>query len=442
MNLTPADLAAFARLGIPVELVGTAHIERVTDAEAREKYGINGSGDRAGIIFPYCDPLTGLRHTARLRRDRPDVEDGKETKKYLAPYGDKRHLYFVPGCAELVNDSTVPIVLVEAEKSGLALTAWAERTGQRLLPVGLGGCWGWRGRIGKVENPNGDRVDEVGALPELRICATGRKTYILLDANASTNVKVQQARAALAQQLRKQGADVRILELPAADGVNGPDDYIAACGDEAMSSLFARSEGGAALLAEVESFIRRYIVATDAEIILITIWAIHTHMMKAAKSTPYLAITSAEKQSGKSRLLEVLELLVHKPWMTGRVTAACLTRKIDAEHPTLLLDESDAAFNGDKEYAEALRGILNTGYRWNGVASCCVGQGANITYKDFHTFGAKAIAGIGKLPDTVADRSIAIKLKRRAPTEQVQDFDSDDLEHEAKAIRQQRQDGV
>ena len=159
-------------------------------------------------------------------------------------------------------------------------------------------------------------------------------------------------------------------------------------------------------------------------------------MMQVARSTPYLAITSSEKQSGKTRFLEVLELLVYKPWMTGRVTAACLTRKIDAERPRLLLDESDTAFGGDKEYAEALRGILNSGYRWNGLASCCVGQGANITYKDFHTFCAKAIAGIGKLPDTVADRSIAIKLKRRGPSEHVQDFDCDNLEHEATALRQ------
>ena len=46
--------------------------------------------------------------------------------------------------------------------------------------------------------------------------------------------------------------------------------------------------------------------------------------------------------------------------------AACLVRKIDAKRPALLLDESDAAFNGDKEYAEVLRGFLNTGYRRGG----------------------------------------------------------------------------
>jgi hypothetical protein len=99
-----------------------------------------------------------------------------------------------------------------------------------------------------------------------------------------------------------------------------------------------------------------------------------------------------------------------------------LVRKTSAEQPTLLLDESDAAFNSDREYSEALRSIFNAGFRRGGVASLCVGQGANLTYKDFPVFCPKAIAGIGRLPDTVADRSIPIELKRRRPSEGVERF--------------------
>ena len=97
-------------------------------------------------------------------------------------------------------------------------------------------------------------------------------------------------------------------------------------------------------------------------------------------------------------------------------------RKINAEAPTLLLDESDAAFAGDRDYAEALRGVLNCGHSRNGTVSLCVGQGANLTFKDFQVFCPKAIAGIGRLPDTVADRSIPIRMKRRAPDETLQRF--------------------
>jgi hypothetical protein len=41
-KLTPRDIEMFSRLGIPGELIGKAGVERVTDPEAREKYGIRG----------------------------------------------------------------------------------------------------------------------------------------------------------------------------------------------------------------------------------------------------------------------------------------------------------------------------------------------------------------------------------------------------------------
>jgi hypothetical protein len=99
-----------------------------------------------------------------------------------------------------------------------------------------------------------------------------------------------------------------------------------------------------------------------------------------------------------------------------------LTRKIDAQAPTLLLDETDAAFSGNEEYSEALRGILNAGHRRGGKCSLCVGQGAAISFKDFSVFCSKAIAGMGGLPDTVQDRSIPIRLVRKAPNEKVERF--------------------
>lgn len=180
---------------------------------------------------------------------------------------------------------------------------------------------------------------------------------------------------------------------------------------------------------------RRYVVMTESQALVVALWIAHTHVFDAADATPYLAVNSAEKQSGKTRLLEVCELLVANPWLTGRTTAAVLPRKIDADHPALLLDEGDAAFSGPKEYAEALRSVLNTGQRRGGCASCCVGKGAEISFRDFSTFCPKAIAGIGKLPDTVADRSIPIRLKRATPGERIQRFRRREVEPEAAMLR-------
>src|SRR5713226_5221074 len=126
---------------------------------------------------------------------------------------------------------------------------------------------------------------------------------------------------------------------------------------------------GAEVLTSVYEFVRRFVSLSEPQAAVVSLWVAHTHAIGNADATPYLAITSAEKQCGKTRLLEVVQTVVANPWPTGRVTAAVLVRKIDADKPTLLLDESDAAFGGEKEYSEALRGILNTGHKLGGVAS-------------------------------------------------------------------------
>lgn len=110
----------------------------------------------------------------------------------------------------------------------------------------------------------------------------------------------------------------------------------------------------ATLLESIIAFIRRFVVLNQQQAEAIALWVVHTHAIDAADATPYIYITSAAKRCGKTRVLEVLDLLVARPWFTGKVSAAALYRKIDKEKATLLLDESDAAFNGEREYAEAL----------------------------------------------------------------------------------------
>jgi hypothetical protein len=119
--------------------------------------------------------------------------------------------------------------------------------------------------------------------------------------------------------------------------------------------------------------------------------------------------------------------------LTGSVTAAALARKIDTAHPTLLLDESDAAFKGDPQYAEALRGVLNTGFKASGTFSRCHGPGFEVL--DFSTYCAKAIAGIGSLPDTVASRSIPIRLKRKSAAERTERFRLRKVQAEGSRLR-------
>jgi hypothetical protein len=329
----------------------------------------------------------------------------------------------------------VPIILVEAEKSVLSLTAWAERVGRKILPIALGGVYGWRGKQGIKETANGERVPETGPIPDLNVCRDGRVTFVLLDANCRVNPMVQAARRDLVAQLRKQEAEVRILDLPARDGINGPDDLIAIRGDEAMTKVLDGEVDGASLLSDVEAYIRRFLVLTPEQSTVLAIYVLHTHVFAALRFTPYIQVWSAIMQSGKTRLLEVLKLLVANPWMTERTTAAALVRKIAKDAPTFLLDESDTAFSADKEYSETLRGILNAGFQKGGCANVCVKRDGDWVVDELPVYSPKVIAGIGmeKLPGTVRDRSIPIELKRRIQgREHVADFE---LDEEIDAVR-------
>ena len=53
------------------------------------------------------------------------------------------------------------------------------------------------------------------------------------------NLQVQAARNALIEELRKRTCTVQVCNLPQIEGVNGPDDLIAARGDDAMAQIFA-----------------------------------------------------------------------------------------------------------------------------------------------------------------------------------------------------------
>jgi len=171
------------------------------------------------------------------------------------------------------------------------------------------------------------------------------------------------------------------------------------------------------MLDNVQSFIHRFVVLSRAQEVILALWVAHTYVLHQCFTvTPYLNLTSATKGSGKTRLLEVLNYLVKTPWLTAKVSPAVLARKVHAQHPTLLLDEVDAIFKGEHDGAELLRGVLNSGYKASGSTSCC--EGKDFKVKDFNTFAAKCLSSIGdSLPDTVADRSIRILLKKRTTQE-------------------------
>jgi hypothetical protein len=173
------------------------------------------------------------------------------------------------------------------------------------------------------------------------------------------------------------------------------------------------SELLAAVVAELERFV---VFANEHQAVAVAAWVLHTYVFRAFDTTAYLHVSSATKQSGKTRLFEVLALLAARAWLVVEASEAALFRTIEKKAPTLLLDEIDAAFGKDAEMMQGIRGILNAGFRKGASVPRCVGNSFEVV--EFTVYCPKAFAGIGdKLPDTIVDRSIPIVLRRRSPTE-------------------------
>jgi hypothetical protein len=174
------------------------------------------------------------------------------------------------------------------------------------------------------------------------------------------------------------------------------------------------------LLNQGRAWIRRYIIVSDEQAVVMAAWVLHTYVFDAAETTPYIHITAPERACGKSRLMETSEAVAAAPIRSGGMTAAALVRTIEAKSPTIYLDEMDAQQGADKEYAETIRGILNEGFRKGGKFYKCVGK--DFELKAFNVYCPKCFAGIGRLPDTVSSRSIVIEMRRKLPGESVEPF--------------------
>ena len=182
---------------------------------------------------------------------------------------------------------------------------------------------------------------------------------------------------------------------------------------------------GAELLADVHAFLGRFVAyPSDHAHVAHTLWIAHAHAMEAWDSTPRIAFLSPEPGSGKTRALEVSEILVPNPVEAVNVTPAYLFRKVGAEEgaPTILYDEIDTVFGPKAKDNEEIRGLLNAGHRRGAVAGRCVVRGKIVETEEIPAYCAVALAGLGWLPDTLMSRSIVIRMRRRAPTETIEPY--------------------
>ena len=179
---------------------------------------------------------------------------------------------------------------------------------------------------------------------------------------------------------------------------------------------------GSNLLDSMADEVRKLFVIGESELTAVVLWIVHTHAHDEARISPYLWLWSPVKGCGKSNLLGFMKVLVHRPMGCTFITAAVLYRSIQANKPTLLIDEVDKFLNSNPE----LRGVFQDGHRRGGsVPRCVQGPNGTFTVVDFPTWAPRVMAGLNRLPAEITDRTIKLVLQMVTREEQdtIEDFD-------------------
>lgn len=444
MNLLPHHQALIDASAISLEVAQARGYYSVT--EPKELAGKFGPSQRLApaLVIPVIS-VYGETAFWQLRPDEPRVVKGR-VLKYESPAGAGMAIDVPPSTRPQLGNARGTLWITEGVRKADALASIGLRA------VALLGVWNWRGK-GEDGGTTALADWEAIALND------GRKVVICFDSDAYHTPGVHLATERLGRWLELRGAEVAFVYLPPTeDGSKmGVDDYLAAGAtkDDLLGrvvrewrplpstpqeppKLDAPLHTTERLIGDVAAVIDEYVILPSrAAALTVALWVMHTWAFEAAHATPYLVIQSPVKRAGKTRLEEILALLVRAPWRTAAASEAAMFRKIDAVKPTLLLDEVDALFGKASEGTEAVRAILNAGNRPGASVARVVGEGANLTVVDFAVFCPKVLAGINttRWPDTVVDRSIIVQLRRKKREERVGKLRYRTLLAETEALR-------
>ena len=255
-DFTERDRQMFERSHLTLELVKAQGWWRAADSiNGFDAIGHKPTAlrDYNGIVIVYTHPITGQERERVLRLDNPEHDaNGKEQGKYRGPY-ERTNMFYVPVgvLVEWLKDISIPVIFVEGEKKCLAMWRIAlenMRDGKPLfIPIGLRGVWGWVGRTGNRDLPDGGHEREKGPLNDFDFLEwKGRVVYILFDSNIhsskeKTRGNIRAARRGLSHHLHfVLEANVFFAEMTVEHferGINGPDDLAALQGPECVLQL-------------------------------------------------------------------------------------------------------------------------------------------------------------------------------------------------------------
>ena len=355
-----------------------------------------GTADDGAAVFTNDDGTIGFKchHGSCEIRNRKDLMEYIEQRQ--EGFGNKLHMYELQIKFQDVEEITVtPLQLQRAQSLGQVVEDRASSDTNAQLPVG-------------VHNPSAPPPPSCSET--MQISPEKIKSVVELAASWDP-IFYDSQRKDIAKKL-----GIRVSTL---------DEEVAATRKahvtEEQTTMFPKIEiweqpiNGCDVLDEIENLISQFIVCSEETRIAITLWIVMTWFVSGIDICPLAVITAPEKRCGKTILLSFIAKLAYRAMMASNISPAALFRSIDEWNPTLLIDEADAFMRENEE----LRGIINSGHTRDSAFVIRV-VGDDHIPTQFNTFGPKAIAGIGRLPDTVMDRGIILPLRRKLPHEKVE----------------------
>jgi hypothetical protein len=105
---------------------------------------------------------------------------------------------------------------------------------------------------------------------------------------------------------------------------------------------------GVELLDEMSATIRAHIVLTREQADTAALYSVCTHGYQVFNVAPRLGVRAPTRECGKSELLLRIQRFVSRPLATENLTGPVLFRLIEAQHPTLFVDELDNLLSDSK----------------------------------------------------------------------------------------------
>jgi flagellar biosynthesis GTPase FlhF len=229
----------------------------------------------------------------------------------------------------------------------------------------------------------------------------------------------------LAKLAKRLGEDLEALRQEFKDFAGVTDGFSMASDDDVEP--WPEPVDVAALLQAIDAKIAKHVVQQSHQCAAVTLWSamawVHN---KIATHSPILTATSAEADTGKTTLLGTVARLVPKPSLNVESTGPSVYRFVDAQKPTLIIDEADDLFTRKSD----LKHIINASWTRGTKIPRQVKIDDVWTTVYFDPFCPKVLGLLGRnLPRTLKTRSIEIRMVPKRPDETVEPFDHvDDFE--------------